>query len=130
MDLTLRAGVHNDLGNHASQEVLDQTESEAEANPVVPVFESLQAVAVEIDITVKVHLVESLHGDLVLAMVLRPVFGLLEGQVVLHGAAGELGLLGLPRGHGRDNEPEGTEKRGRGEDGEEDCQLQTTANLP
>lgn len=122
--------MHNDLGDHASQEVLDQTKGEAEASPVMSVLESLQAVTVEVDVSVEVQLVESLHGDLVLALVLGLVLGLLEGQVVLDGAAGKLGLLGLPRRHGRDDEPEGAEEGGRGEDGQEDSQLQTTANLP
>lgn len=122
--------MHNDLGDHASKEVLDQTEGEAEASPVMSVLEGLQAVTVELDVAVKVHLVEGLHGDLALAMVLGLVFGLLEGEVVLDGAAGELGLLSLARRDGRDCEPESTEERRRGEDGEEEGKLKPTANLP
>lgn len=92
--------MHNDLGNHASEEELDQAESEAEAGPVVAVLQNLKAVTVEVNLAVKVHLMEGLHGDLVLASILGLILGLLEGEVVLDRAAGELGLLILAGGKG------------------------------
>lgn len=87
--------MHDNLRNHASEEVPDQADGEAEAGPVVPVLHNLEGVAVEVDVTVKILLVEGLHGDPGLAMVLELILGLLEGEVVLDGAAGEPGLLGL-----------------------------------
>jgi hypothetical protein len=94
------------------------------------VFEHLQAIAIEVDVAVKVHLMERLHGDLVLAMVLGLVGGLLEGEVVLDRAAGELGLLRLARRDSRHNQPETAEEGGAREDGKEDCKLETVAELP
>lgn len=127
--LTLRTGVHDNFGDEAGEEELDQADGEAEASPVMAVLENLEGVAVELDIAVKVHLLEGLHGDLVLAIVLGLVLGVLEGQVVLNRAAGKLGLLVLPRGIGGDEEPETSEKREINNDGEEDEGLQAAANL-
>lgn len=128
--LTLRPGVHDELGNHAGKEELDQTNGEAEACPVMPVLENLEAVTVEVDVTVKVHLMEGLHGDLVLALVFCLVLRLLEGEVVLDGLARVFGLLVLAGAVGGDDEPEGTEKGEGGEDGQEDGRLGATAELP
>lgn len=122
--------MHDDLGDHAKEEELDQANGEAEASPVVTELHDLEAIAVKVDITVKVHLVESLHGHLVLAMVFGLVFGLLEGEIVLNALARVLGLLVLARTDGRDNQPVGSQQRSTGEDGEEDGSLETTADLP
>jgi len=97
---TLRAGVHNGFGNRAQQEELDSAYCEPEAGPVMAVFHNFKAVPVEIDVAVKVHLVKRLHGDSVLAMVLGLVGGVLEGEVVLDGAAGKPRLLILTRADG------------------------------
>lgn len=85
--------MHDDLRNHAEKEELDQTNGEAEAGPVMPVLHDLEAVTVEVDVAVKVHLMEGLHRDLVLAMVLALVLGLLEREVMLNRAPRKLGLL-------------------------------------
>lgn len=130
VSLTLGTSVHDELGNHAQQEVLDQADGEAEASPVVTVLEDLEAVALEVDVTVKVHLVEGLHGDLVGAMVLETVGLLLELEVVLNGTAGVLGLCGLAGGDGGDNKPPAGQDGKIKEDSEEDEGLEATANLP
>jgi hypothetical protein len=122
--------VHDELRNHAQQKVLDQADGEAEAGPVVAVLEDLEAVALEVDVTVKVHLVEGLHGDLVGAMVLLTVGLLLELEVVLDGTAGVLGLGGLAGGNGRDNKPPASQDGQIKDDGEEDEGLEAAANLP
>lgn len=122
--------MHNDFGDHVADEVLAQSEGEAEACPVVSVLENLETIAVELDVTVKVHLVESLHGDLVLSMVLEAVVLVLEGEVVLNRAARVSGLLVLAGGDGGDGDPEGTEDRDRGEDTEEDGRLGAATDLP
>lgn len=127
--LTLRASVHNDLGNHAKEEELDQADSEAEAGPVVAVLHGLEAVALKVDLAVEVHLVERLHGDAAVATVLDTVGLILELQVVLDGTAGQTDLLGLAGADGRDGQPPGGEQRKVDDDGEEDGGLEATAHL-
>lgn len=122
--------MHDDLRNHAQQKVLDQADGEAEAGPVVAVLEDLEAVALEFDVTVKVHLVEGLHGDLVGAMVLGTVGLLLEFEVVLDRTAGVLGLGVLAGRDGGDNKPPADQDGQIKENGEEDEGLEATANLP
>lgn len=129
-ELTLRASVHDELGNHSQQEVLDQADREAEASPVVAVLEDLEAVALEVDVTVKVHLVEGLHGDLVGAMVLETVGLLLELEVVLNGTAGVLGLGGLAGRDGGDNKPPAGQDGKIKDEGEEEEGLEAAAHLP
>ena len=122
--------MHENLGDHASNKELDQAIGETEAGPVVAVLHDVEAVAVEVNLLVEVHLVEGLHGDLVVAAVLELVLGLLEGEVVLHRATGESGLLILARReHGVAN-PEGGQQREGGEEGKEEGGLETTADLP
>lgn len=128
--LILGAGVHDDLRNHASQEEPDQAKSEAEARPVVAVLENLEAVAIEIDVAIEVHLEEGPHGDLILAKVFGLIGRILESQVVLDRAAGESGLLILAGGDGGRDNPEGTEEGDGGEDGKEESGLPTAADLP
>ncbi len=98
----MRPAVHDDLRNHAEQEIPDEADGEPEACPIVSIFHDLQTVAIELHIPVKVHLVEGLHGNLGPAMVLGLIGGLLEGEVVLDGAAGESGLLVEAGADGRD----------------------------
>ncbi len=85
--------MHDDLGHHAKEEVLAKTDGETEACPVVSVLQNFKSIAVEIDISVKVHLIESLYGNLVLAVVLGLVSRIFESEVVLDGSAGVFGLL-------------------------------------
>ncbi len=130
MSHTLGSGVHEGLGDQTGENILDQAKGEAEAGPIVSVLEDLEAVAIELDVAVEVHLVEGLHGDLVLAIVLGLVRGLLEGQVVLDGLAGIPGLLVLAGRDDRGDDPEGSEQGDGGKDGEEESGLQATANSP
>lgn len=122
--------MHEHLRNHAGKEELDQAESKAEVGPIVPILHDLQTVTVEIHVSVKVHLVEGLHGDLVLAMVLGLVGRLLEGEVVLDGTAGIPRLLVLARADRRHDQPEPTQQWDCGEEGEEDSGLVPTSDLP
>lgn len=126
---TLGASVHDDLGHHPHEEVLEQAQGETEAGPVVSVLHGLQGVTLEVDLVVEVHLVESLHGDLALAVVLDAVMLAVEVQVVLDRASGVLDLLVLAGGDGRGHSPEDHEDGDGGEDGEEDGGVETTADL-
>lgn len=122
--------MHNDFGHHLGQEEVEQSEGEAKASPIVTVLHHLQAVTVELDITVKVHLEEGPHGDLVLAAVLHTIRLLLEGKVVLHRTSRVSGLLILAGSKSGGSVPEGGEDWDGGEDGKEYCGLQSSANLP
>lgn len=122
--------MHDELGNHAREEVSDQANSEAEASPVMAVLHHLETVALEVDLTIEVHLVEGLHGDLVLATVFETVGLLLEVKVVLDASVRESGLVSLPRADGGDNEPESSEKGQIDQNREEDKGLEATADLP
>jgi hypothetical protein len=122
--------VHDNLGNHAKEEELNEANGEAEAGPVMTVFHSLEAVTLEVDIAVKVHLVEGLHGDLVVATVLDTVGLLLEVEVVLDTTVRKANLVILARADGRDNKPPNGEHRKIDDEGEEDGGLEATTKLP
>lgn len=122
--------MHDQLRDHARQEVLDQADGEAEAGPVMPVLHHLQTVAIDVNVAIKIHLMERLHGNLVPALVLDPVCGPLEGEIMLNRAARESGLLVFPRRDGRDDEPKAGQQWNAGEEGKEDGGLQAASQLP
>jgi hypothetical protein len=126
----LRAGVQNDFGHHASYKEPHQADGEAEAGPVVPVLHDLQGVTFEVDLSVKVLLVESLHGDFVAAIVFLTILLVVEGKVVLDRLARELGLLILARRESGVCSPEGGEYGDAGEEAEEDGRLEAASELP
>ena len=120
----------NHLGNHAEEEVLDQTESETGLGPVVAPFEDVEHVALELDLAIEVLLLESLDGDLLLAVVCIAVLLLVELEVVLDGLARELGLLVLAGRELRGQPPERPQNGEGGDQSNEDPCLQATSNLP
>lgn len=122
--------MHDDLGHHAEQEELDKANGEAEADPVMALLHNLKAVTLELNIAVKVHLVESLHGNLVGATVLETVGILLELEIVLDTTVGKANLLILARTDGRDGQPPNSEHGKIDDKSEEEGGLETTANLP
>lgn len=122
--------MHDHLGDEGQNEVSAEANGPVEVGPVVPVLEGLEDVAVKIDVTVEVHLVEGLHGDLALAVVLELVGAVLEGEVVLDGAARQLDLLILAGAHGRGRHPETGEDGKGGEEAEENGGLATATDLP
>lgn len=126
---TLRLGVNNHLRDHAKEEVLDQTESEAGLGPVVAPFEDIEHVAVELNLTIEVLLLEGLDRDLLLAVVGVTVLLLLELQVVLDVLAGQLGLLVLARRKLRGEPPERTKNRQTCDQSNEDPCLEATTQL-
>ena len=107
--------MHDDLGNHFEKEVCAEANGEAEARPVMPVFQNLKTVAIEFDIPIEIQFVKGLDWNLVLAVVLGLVGLLLEGEVVLDGSTGILGFLILSGRHGRHNDPETSENGDAGE---------------
>lgn len=122
--------MHDQVGNSMCEEELDDANGEAEARPVVAVLEHLQAVSLEVDLAIKVHLVERLNSDLVGAAVLDTVGLGLEVEVVLDALAGEASLVGLAGADVGDGQPPRREEGQVDEDGEEDKGLEATADLP
>lgn len=122
--------MHDNLGHHAKQEELDKANGEAEADPVMTLLHNLKAVTLELNVAVKVHFVESLHGNLVGATVLETVGILLELEVVLDTTVGKANLLILARADRRDDQPPGSEHRKIDNDSEEEGGLEATTKLP
>jgi hypothetical protein len=121
--------VHNDFWRKDKKYMLDQAQSKSKAGPVVSVFHDLQSIPVKLDISVKVHSVESLHRNLVLSVVRGLVGFFLEGKIMLDGTTWVLGLLILPRAVRRSQKPETDQDGDCGEESEEQRGLQSTANL-
>lgn len=127
---TLRLGVNDHFGDHAEEEVLDQTDGEAGLGPVVAPFENVEHVSLQLDLAVEVLLLEGLDWDLLLAVVGIAILLLVELEVVLNVLARELGLLVLAGRKLGGQPPERSEYRKSGDQGKEDPCLQATADLP
>ena len=65
--------MHQHLGYHTSQKETVQAQRHPEVRPVMSIFHNLQSITLEINIAVKIHLVECLHRNLALSVVLRPI---------------------------------------------------------
>ncbi len=94
------------------------------------IFHDLEAVTIEVDVSIEIHLVERLQGDLALSMVLGLIRRLLEGEVMLDRTTGKSGLLVSAWAERRDGDPESSQQRNRSKYGKEDGRLQATADLP
>jgi len=127
--LILRTSVHDDLGHHTSKEEPEERQSEAEVGPVVAVLHNLESVAIEVDVTVEVLLVESLHGDLAAAVVLCAIGLLVELEVVLNGGTGVASLLVLAGSVAGSNGPEGHQDGDGSQETKEDPGLEATTEL-
>ena len=103
--------MHDDFRDHASQEETEETQCEPEVGPVVPVLHGFQTIALEVDIAVKVLLVEGLHRDPVLAMVPGPVRLFVEGEVMFDRTTRISSLFIFSGRNGRCHVPESTEDR-------------------
>lgn len=121
--------MNQQFGNETKEEVLVETHGEAEVGPVVTELETLKSIALEVNLTIEVLLVEDLHGNLALAAVGSTVMLAVEVKVVLDRTTSVLGLLVLTGRDGRSNSPEGHQNGNRGEDSKEDGSVETSANL-
>lgn len=122
--------MHDELWCEAEKDVLENSNGKSEAGPIVPVLQNLQSIAIELDFTVKVHVLESLHGDLVPAAILDLIGIALEGKVMLDGASRKLDLVVLARAEGRHGRPESDQDGDGGEEAKEDGGLQPAADFP
>lgn len=128
--ITLRASVHDDLGNHASKKIFVKSHREAKARPIMSILHDLQAVSVEFNVAIEVHLKESPHWDLISPIVFGLIGLFLESKIVLNWATRQSGFLVLAWGQTGGKVPEHSENRNARKEGKEDCRLQTTPNLP
>lgn len=122
--------MHNDFRGELEENELEQADSEGEAGPVGTVLEDLEAVAVELDIALEVHVVESLNWDLGPPAVLELIGIVLEGEVVLDWATRESHFLIFARAESRVEVPEGNQERDRREEAKENRRLQTATDFP
>lgn len=75
--------MHDQFRNHASEEEPTQTQRESKASPVMTILQRVKSVSLEVDVSIKVHLMKRFHWDLALAMVLKSILVMFEIQVVL-----------------------------------------------
>lgn len=109
--------------------MLVQLPGETEAGPVMSVLKNIQSIALEVNISIKVLLEESCHGNLALAVVFDTVMLAVELQVVLDGTTRVFSFFILAGGSSRCNGPEGHQDWDCSEDGEEDGGVEATAEL-
>ena len=121
--------MHKHLRNHASKEKLEKLVGELETGPIMSVFENFEGITLEGNVSGKVHVVESNHRNLDIALVLFNVLGLLELEVVLDGLSGELDLGIATRRVARFEGPVSDEDGNRGDQGDEDERLDASAEL-
>lgn len=90
--LVLVLGVEDDIGNEVEKNVAEVVGSELEERPVVALLHDCKDITLDVDLAVKVGVVESLHGHLPVAVLLAEL-ALLDGVVVANGTVGQSSLL-------------------------------------
>ena len=113
--LVLLARVEYHIWEEGEEDEMEESPCEGEVGPVIAVLHDIEAVAIELCVTVKVYLIECLHWDLVTAAPSLAVFFLLKSYVVLDGAAGKLDFVVDVWRVGRSYGPE-TNQNGQEED--------------
>lgn len=98
--------MHDNFWDEAEQEELEQANGEPEACPVMSVFHHLQTITIELDITIKVHVMERLHRDLVPSAVLGLIGLILEGNVMFDRATRIFSFFVLAGSEGGCERPE------------------------
>lgn len=95
--LTLRPRVHDNLRHHSEKEEFEQTKSKAKVCPVMTILHDFEAVAFEIDLAIKVHLMKCFHWNPVFARIFYPVALIMEMEIVLYGSTRIPSFLVLTR---------------------------------
>jgi hypothetical protein len=98
--------MHDDLGSKLEEDEFKQAQGESEGCPVMSVLHDFQRISIEVNLTIKVHVVECFHWNLAGSSVLELVGIILEGQVMFDGATWNRGLFILARTEGRGEVPE------------------------
>lgn len=94
------------------------------------VLKNLESITVEVNVSIKVHVVKGLHGNLVLSTVFNLVGFILEGKIMFDWASGILGLFILAWREAGEHCPECEENWDTCNETEEDSCLESSANLP
>lgn len=119
LGIVLGLGVEEDVNEESAHDELEQLRGEGEVCPVVTVFQDLEDVTVESDVTIEIHLGKGDKRNLVLSTPFGLVLLTLEGDVVLNGTAGELDFAVGAGTVGRVVGPEGDEERENQNESEE-----------
>lgn len=127
---TLGSSMHDNLRCKLEEDKLEQAQCEPEGCPVMSVLHNFQRIPIEVNITIKVHIMECLHWDLIGSAVFELVGLVLEGKVMFDGAAWNGGLFILAGTEGRGEVPETDQNRDCREETEEDAGLQSAADFP
>lgn len=122
--------MHNNFWYEAEEDVFEQALGKPEACPIMPVLQGFQTIAIDLDLAIKVHIVEGHHWDLVSPAVLGLIGLILEGKVVLDGTSGKSGLFVFARSEHGVQSPKCDQDREGGEETKEDGGLESTADLP
>ena len=122
--------MHDNLRDKAEEEELEQADGECEACPVMSVLQDIQAIAIEFNLAIEIHVVESLHGNLILSAVFGLVCLILESKVMFNGTSRKSGLFVFARSERGVEIPEGGEEGDGGEERKEDGSLQSVSDLP
>lgn len=118
--------MHKNFRYHAGEEEPVEAEGESEAGPIMPILHHLKRIAVEVNIPVKVLLVEGLHRDSRFSAILLLVLRFAKGEVVFNGESRKFRLFILAWGEAGGRHPEDRKDRDCEEDDEEDPCLQAT----
>ena len=92
--------MHDHFRHHTSEEEAKETDGEPEVGPIMSILQNFQSISLEVDRSVKVHLMKCFNWYLALAMVLQPAFLVVELKVMLDGTARVSSLLILSRRDG------------------------------
>ena len=121
--------MHDDLGDHPKKEVLKERGGESKVGPVMSLLKNVQSIALEVNLAIKVELVEGLHGDLVVTLVLGSEISVLELEVMLDTKVRELGLVADTRRISRSNGPESKKNGEKPKKDEENVGVEATTDL-
>lgn len=115
----LLLGVQQDVTSEGTEEEFHERPGECEVAPVVAVLQDVEEVAVDVSLTVDVHLGEVLDGHLGPAAVAALQLIGLEGDVGLNGPVRQLGLVVDARAVARSPGPDDNQDREEEEDAKE-----------
>jgi hypothetical protein len=75
------------------QKVFEKSVCEPKIGPIMPIFQNLQAISIELNIAIEIHFLKCVNGDFVVPTILQAVGFLVEGQVVFNWTTGQFDLL-------------------------------------
>lgn len=122
--------MHDQLWQHACQEVTQQAPGEPETGPIMSILQSVQGITFKIHFSREVLLIKGLHRYLCFSTIPILISLGMKVQIMLYWKTWIFDLLGLSRSHTGSNDPEDHEDRNAGEGGKEDPCEETSTDLP